>query len=216
MAGEGAHENDPTVGRILTALERIAPAHVLVGVRRITTIDIGDLHADEAFTIRNAVPKRRREFASGRRLLHDLLGTNAAILPGATRAPIWPPGVRGTLAHDDVYAIAAITRHDSIAALGIDIEPATELAADVAELIRRPEELAIDAHLAFTLKEAAYKAWSALGGRILDHQDVVVEVDGERFQAEVVPDGTILDGAVTKSVGRWLAVAVARRGDRGR
>ena len=52
----------------------------------------------------------------------------------------------------------------AIVALGIDIEPATPLSAGVARLILRPEERHLDPHLAFVLKEAAYKAWSELGG----------------------------------------------------
>ena len=51
----------------------------------------------------------------------------------------------------------------------------------MAALILRPEEQSLDAHLVFSLKEAAYKAWSAMGGRFLDHQEVVVSVRGSRF-----------------------------------
>jgi 4'-phosphopantetheinyl transferase EntD len=198
--------DDRSIGEIVVALRRIAPASTVVGARRIDVGDITRLHVDEAESIANAVLKRQREFATGRRLLRELIGTDLAILPGPTRAPCLPAGVCGTLAHDDVVAVAAISRHPSIVALGIDVEPATSLAPEVAALILRPEEAMLDPHLAFTLKEAAYKAWSGIGGRILDHQDVSLQVDGARFRAVVVPDEVVFDGSLAHASGRWLAI----------
>ena len=55
-----------------------------------------------------------------------------------------------------------------IAALGIDVEPTGPLSAEMAAVILRPDEAGLDAHLAFTLKEAVYKAWSAVGGELID------------------------------------------------
>ncbi|MBK8333258.1 MAG: hypothetical protein IPL07_12960 [Acidimicrobiaceae bacterium] len=58
----------------------------------------------------------------------------------------------------------------SVKSLGIDVEPTDPLAAEIGGVILRDDERAMDAHLAFALKEAAYKAWSTGGGRMLDHQ----------------------------------------------
>ncbi len=193
---------------VSAALRAIAPDGVVVGARSIDVVDLDALHAAEASVVASAVPKRRREFATGRALLRLLLGADVTILPGPTRAPVLPPGVCGTLAHDDRLAVAAVTRRPSIAALGVDIEPATPLADDIAEVVLRPEERLLDAHLAFTLKEAAYKAWSGLGGRILDHHEVSLTVRDGRFDARVVDDGLTLTGAWTVAGGRYVALVV--------
>ena len=97
------------------------------------------------------------------------------------------------MAHDEVFAIAAVSDDPTVLAIGIDLEPATPLESDLAGLILRPDEDLLDAHLAFTLKEAAYKAWSTLGGRLLDHADVRLKVAPDTFRAEVVPDGVTSD-----------------------
>ena len=76
----------------------------------------------------------------------------------------------------------------TVRAIGIDVESTVLLSDDMAALILRPEERSLDAHLVFSLKEAAYKAWSAMGGRFLDHHDVLVAVHGTRFDALVVAD----------------------------
>jgi 4'-phosphopantetheinyl transferase EntD len=95
-----------------------------------------------------------------------------------------------------------------VAALGIDIEPTTPLSADLAAAILRPEEQALDAHLAFVLKEAAYKAWSALGGSLLDHHDVLVRLDGPRFRACVLEGRTVFDGRFHVTGDRAVALVV--------
>jgi 4'-phosphopantetheinyl transferase EntD len=157
--------------------------------------------------------KRQHEFASGRALLHELLGSDDPVLVGPSRAPRWPAGVHGSLAHDDQLAVAAVSREPCVRALGIDIEPATPLSRDLATAICRAEEHALDAHLVFTLKEAAYKAWSALGGRVLDHHDVVVAVDGTSFVACVESDLVRLRGEFRLPGGRVVALVVVTAED---
>ena len=129
---------------------------------------------------------------------------------GPTRAPALPPGVVGSLAHDRLVAVAAICHDVEVTALGIDVEPTEPLSMDVARLIVRDDEAAIDAHLAFTLKEAAYKAWSNSGGRMLGHHDVRLEIDADRFWATVLPDRRRIEGTFTTACGRHLALVVLR------
>ena len=120
------------------------------------------------------------------------------------------------MAHDEELAIAAVSDDPTVLAIGIDLEPATPLEADLAGLILRPDDDLLDAHLAFTLKEAAYKAWSTLGGRVLDHADVRLKVAPDIFRAEVVPDGVTLTGRWGAAAGRWIALVVVRRHLEGR
>jgi 4'-phosphopantetheinyl transferase EntD len=188
----------------------MAPADVDVGARRIDAADLKTLWPAEAAAVRAAVAKRRQEFASGRALLRQLLRLDAVILVGRDRAPVLPTGIVASLAHDATYVVAAVSAHPDVRALGIDIEPAVPLADDIAALVLRHDEDDLDAHLAFTLKEAAYKAWSASGGRLLDHQEVRLTVDVEEFSAEVIDDQTTFAGTYRQVADRWVALVVAR------
>jgi 4'-phosphopantetheinyl transferase EntD len=190
-------------------LRSLAADGVITGARPIREADVGLLLAPEAAAIERAVPKRRREFASGRVLLRSLIGTTAPITVGPDRAPVFPRGVSGSLAHDDRDAIAAITHLDGVT-LGVDIEPSTPLTATESELVLRPDEKNVDAHLAFTLKEAAYKAWSSGHGRMLDHHDIRVFLGCGTFTATIVDDGVEIDGRYARTGDRWVALAVTR------
>ena len=181
---------------------------MLTGSRRIAESDVAGLHAQERALIGQAVPKRQHEFATGRALLRQLLGASTTVIADDRRAPQWPAGFCGSLAHDDRCAVAAVARLDPIRAIGIDVEPTVPLTDDMAALILRPEEHGLDAHLVFSLKEAAYKAWSAMGGRFLDHQEVVVSVRGSRFGALVVDDDVVLEGRFAVVGDRTVALVV--------
>lgn len=193
------------------ALADMAGDTISVGVRRISPGDIPLLDAAELAVVERAVEGRRAEFASGRVLLRQLLRTPHPILPGPTRAPCFPDGVVGSLAHDRDLAVAAVSRAPDVCAIGIDIEPDEPLASDVARSILRDEEHGIDPHLAFTAKEAVYKAWSVLGGSILDHHDVAVSLRGTFFDA-VVRSGWAVTGRCATVVGRHVALVVVRLG----
>jgi enterobactin synthetase component D len=181
---------------------------VRTGSRCIDAADIALIAPAERAAIERAVAKRRREFASGRVLLRELIGRPDAIAVDDRRAPAFPAGFCGSLAHDDCYAVAAVTDDPTIRAIGIDVEPTAALGPGLAALILRRDEGALDAHLAFSLKEAAYKAWSAMGGRLLDHLDVRVTVHDDRFDAVVVDDGVRFDGRFAIVHDRTLALVV--------
>ena len=95
------------------------------------------------------------------------------------------------------------------AALGVDIEPASELERELGPIILRDDEPGIDAHLAFTLKEAVYKAWSSRGGRLLDHHDVRLTLGAAgAFEGLEVASGTVLRGSYVRVADHWLALVV--------
>jgi len=207
------------------ALRALARDRVTVGARAIDEHDVDALFPEELAHVARAVPKRRNEFATGRVLLRSLLGRDVAIGVAADRSPLLPPGVVGSLAHDSTYAVGAIATDPSIRAVGIDIEPDGPLGDDIARAVLLPEERHLDAHLVFTLKEAAYKAWSALGGEILDHHDVRVSLGTanrssssgpahvpSEFHAEVLRTGLFLGGSVVGAAGRHLALVVVPLG----
>ena len=194
-------------------LRALAPADVLVGLRAVTAADLAALHEVEAAHVRRAVPDRQHEFATGRALLRALLGQDVPIPVADDRSPILPDGVRGSLAHDREYVVAAVTTAPTVLAVGIDLEPATPLEPEVATLVLRADEAGLDGHLAFTLKEATYKAWSNLGGRLLEHEDIRLSVAEGEFRAEVVMHRATYAGSFAAAAGRWIALVVVRTED---
>lgn len=154
-----------------------------------------DLTADEALYIARAVPHRRLEFAIGRkcaRMAMEALGhAPSPLLAGPDRMPIWPDDIVGSITHTRVWVAAAVARRkDGFAAVGIDLEPANELAADLWESICMPEEQAklaaiggmtpgLAAHLLFCMKEAAFKCQFPLSKAMLEFADLAIDVDVE-------------------------------------
>jgi 4'-phosphopantetheinyl transferase EntD len=200
--------DDPT-DAILTALRALAPPHVAVGVRTIGDWPMFDVEREH---VKAAAPRRRLEFASGRALLRDLIGVDVPIPVGSDRAPVLPPGVCGSLAHDERFVVAAIGSRKEFRSIGVDVEPVDPLDHETAKAILRTDEAGLDAHLVFTLKEAAYKAWSGLGGRMLEHHDVRISTMESLFRAEVVTARVTLDGGFATAGGRWLALIAVQRG----
>lgn len=149
----------------------------------------------------NAVPRRRAEFIAGRACArHALvqLGERALAIPsGPDREPIWPEGIVGSISHCDSLAIAVVARRDDgFLALGVDIEAASPLEADLFESICTPAERhylasASDAGLLakviFSIKESVYKAQYPLTRTMLEFGDVDVTLDlaTGRFNAVV-------------------------------
>jgi 4'-phosphopantetheinyl transferase EntD len=69
----------------------------------------------------------------------------------------------------------------------------------------------LDPIVVFACKEAAYKAWAALGGEIVDHHDVVVALGDERGFVAAFRHGDRFSGYWSECEGRVLSlVAVVR------
>jgi 4'-phosphopantetheinyl transferase EntD len=195
---------------LTAALVAMAGPDVRTAARRIEPADLGRLHDSERLAVASAVDRRQWEFASGRVLLRELLGVPDPIPVGPTRAPVLPIGACGSLAHDRQVVVAAVSRAPAVLAIGIDVEPAEPLDSGMARVILRADERGIDAHLAFAAKEAAYKAWSALGGRMLEHHDVRLVATASGFTATVVADDERFDVRVAAVDGRHLALVTVR------
>ena len=177
------------IDRVLSSMaDDLVPGAVSVGSRLIDDADLRALAADEAAIVANAVLRRRREFASGRVLLHQLIGSDLPIGVTSNRSPQLPLGWRGSLAHDATFAVAALSREIAIRSIGIDIEPMTVLSVETARVILRHDDSPIDTHLAFTLKEAAYKAQYAITRQIFDFHTLRIIFRGQQFTAEFCLD----------------------------
>lgn len=121
-----------------------------------------------------AVPKRRAEFAAGRRCASEALRALdkklavAEIAIGSQREPLFPSGSVGTISHAHGIAAAAVASTSRAVGIGLDIEHWIEDAATIADQVFVPGEwqrllaqtgwpAARVATLAFSAKETLYK-----------------------------------------------------------
>ncbi len=133
----------------------------------------------------NAAPKRRAEFAAGRRcaaeairLLRGDPGEPIGVNPD--RSPRWPEGLVGSITHTPAFAAAAVASSKSLRGLGIDSESLSR--ASAAPAIRRLAagdaereilaalgwEEASGLLLLFSAKESFYKCLSPLVKKFFD------------------------------------------------
>ncbi|MBZ5734694.1 4'-phosphopantetheinyl transferase superfamily protein [Nocardioides sp. TRM66260-LWL] len=179
------------------------------------------LPAEEAWLAR-AVPRRRREAATARRLAREALAALGvedapahALLPGPLGAPSWPPGVVGSLAHTDRLVVAAVARsRPGLRGVGVDVEPDEPLPPDVVPVVLSEAEQRLVAdllgpdRLLFCAKEAAYKAWAPdRATRHLDPLEVAVTAADDAGFVAVLPDGATVTGRWTIDAGLLLAAA---------
>jgi 4'-phosphopantetheinyl transferase EntD len=176
-------DHDAALG---AALAGIAMPGILIGHRLIAPDDAAALYAEEAASIPTQVPVARRASGAvrivGRQLLAQM-GIGPCPLPkGPSGAPVWPAGVVGSFAHADRVAVAALAKRTAIEALGIDIEPAGPLPAELLDVVATARErlmLGRDAaagRLLFAAKEAVYKAVNPRDGRFLEYHDIDVDL----------------------------------------
>lgn len=183
-----------------TAIDALSLPGVMAGYR---AISVGDEHAlmlQEAAAFTTSVVKVRRASGAARIVARQLLarvGLPGCALPkSSSGAPIWPNGIVGSLAHDSHLAVAAIAMRRDFIALGIDVEPAERLPAELLDLVVAPEEraeLADDPYhgrLLFTAKEAVYKAVYPLDQTFLDHHDVRINLTQRRG---IVRNGRVVE-----------------------
>lgn len=153
---------------------------------------ITHLMPEEELLIARAVPKRQREFASGRqyaRVAMDRLGIHGfPLLSGSQREPLWPEEVVGSISHSDSYCVAAVGLAQHYRGIGIDLEPDEPLNADLVDAICCPDEVLsfsdtpdiaplVTARILFCAKESVYKCQFPITHTFLDFSDVSVRLD---------------------------------------
>jgi 4'-phosphopantetheinyl transferase EntD len=183
-----------------SAIDALSLPGILIGHRLISPGDEHALMPEEAQAFTSSVVEVRR--ASGaarivaRQLLAQLGHARCALPRSPSGAPIWPAGIIGSLTHDSRVALAAIGMGRDIRALGIDVEPAESLPAELLDLVATPQErlkIGDDAYggrLLFTAKEAVYKAVFPLDRTFLDHHDVEISLADRRA---VVRNGRMVE-----------------------
>jgi len=194
-----------------------------------------DLLPEERALVANAVPKRRHEFAAGRRCARSLLSQlghpHFALLRNDDRTPRWPAGLVGSISHSDTLCVVALARSSHAAALGVDVEPDAALEAPLWPKICSKRELdgalgsLPDAErgrvvrLLFSAKEATYKAVYPLVHKVFGFRAVEIQVDWEarRFTARLdeaiaapLPMGHAPSGAFSQRGGFVFTAATIR------
>lgn len=149
-------------------------------------------YPEEQACIRNAVPRRRQEFATGRlcarRALTRLGIRYFPLLVGANREPVWPKGIVGSISHTYGYCGVVLARKNQIRSLGLDVERVGKLGSDYWRRICTRQELSRigslshdraqkNATLIFSAKECLYKCQHAISKRWLDFHDVLITVN---------------------------------------
>lgn len=184
------HTHAAAAVRPWTALQQRLSAALGPGIGVACTGVDGDpehLWPIEQFAIRNAIPRRQREFAAGRAAAREAMrrvGLPPAAIPSAPdRSPVWPDGVVGSIAHTAGVCVAVAGRRAKLRALGIDIEEDRPLDPSLWAHICNPQELAVLTTLnpseqgrwctrIFCAKEAYYKWQYPQTGQMLEFGEV--------------------------------------------
>jgi 4'-phosphopantetheinyl transferase EntD len=175
------------------------------------------LFPEELAVVAHAVAKRRAEFGVGRlcakRALAALGIVPAPLLPNRHRAPAWPAGIVGSIAHTTGYCAAVVTRTAEADGIGLDVErdvPLEEtleqricIAAERRWLDGQPAaERGRLGMLIFSAKEAFYKCQHPITEEFLGFQDVELALDLEQGRFEIA--------AITRPGRDWDRVRRAR------
>jgi 4'-phosphopantetheinyl transferase EntD len=212
--------SDLPTGAIEAAVRSLFPAEVAVAAERIGVSTEADLWPEERVAIAGAVPARLSEFCAGRfaaRRALAALGLRPTALPMRTdRAPLWPTGIAGSIAHAHGFAIA-VARHGP--ALGVDIEADAPLDADLwpvicdsAELGRLPTiERGRHVRCIFSAKESVFKAQDPGQRAMFGFDTVSVTLANDAFDAQFCRDagafraGQVVPGRLARIQGLVLA-----------
>ena len=171
---------------------------------------------------------RLLEFRGGRHCARSALGrlglTGTPVLRASDRAPVWPEGFVGSIAHtrsrERGFCGAAVARAAEVRSVGLDVERDEPLARNLwqrvltageqARIEEKPEsEQGFWGKLVFSAKECAYKCQYPLSRQFLEFADVEVTISEERSElfAALLRDagpfrgGTVFAGRFTRQGG---------------
>lgn len=152
---------------------------------------------------------------AARELLRAARYPPAAIARRENGAPVFPPGLCGSLAHSAQACAAALSA--SARAVGVDLEPDVPLPADARDYALIPAERSGDALARFCAKECVHKALNPLSGAWLEFDEVEIALCAENgaqsfsvnplsAAARAALTGCTLQGRVWRIQGHCLAL----------
>ncbi|WP_156894913.1 4'-phosphopantetheinyl transferase family protein [Janthinobacterium sp. 1_2014MBL_MicDiv] len=139
-----------------------------------------------------SVPRRQAEFFHGRLCARAALlqhGLSCGDVPiGRSREPLWPPGIIGSITHNQVLAAATVLPLGPYRGAGIDIESVMtaeswrgmiDIVLSDAEIVRmramaHAAPFSVLMALVFSAKESFYKAMFSTVKRFLDFNTIVL------------------------------------------
>ena len=181
-----------------------------------------DLLPLEMEYVRNAVPKRVREYATARLISRELLSYhdiyNFPLLNDQDRVPVWPENILGSIAHCKEFCIVAIANfkaQDQLLGIGVDVEPEKTIEQDLWSIILRDDELdqieqpgvkdkGVLVRHYFCAKEAVYKSIFPKIRKIIEFRDLEIKFfsDTNHFEAKFYDHEIQQYLRVNKSLGK--------------
>lgn len=148
------------------------------------------LHPQEEIHVARAAQKRRRDFAAGRACARAALAPlgwgDAVIGMDKDGAPLWPPGIAGSITHTSGYAAAVVSQ--TFTGIGVDAERVggvtqalwRRLFSEAEQAVLAADD-GVAATVMFSAKESAFKAWRL--SRALGFRDIAIALDEGGFTA---------------------------------
>lgn len=139
---------------------------------------------------------RKQEFIAGRFCAVQAaknIGYELNHLPSAaTREPMWPEGLKGSITHSKQLAIGCVSLSDDLESIGIDAEEKIKsgLGREVEKVIANEDELGLlklkepedGLTILFSAKESLYKALFPIVRSFIDFKEVVLtDLDSENM-----------------------------------
>lgn len=165
--------------------------------------------------------KRRGQFILGRVAAHrafEQLGEKIhPILKNNDDAPVWPPGLLGSIAHCDDIGIAAAAKTGAIHSIGIDFEKVSDRPLKVLSRIANTKEEAFvkktpnpeqNALILFSVKEAVYKALAPLLKRYIGFLEVEISFEDiiqNESALRISPQGNLVEDLLGFAFGSKVA-----------
>ena len=151
---------------------------------------------------------------------HMGLSPEVSIAVGEGGQRLWPKGFVGSVTHKGTAVLGVVVSDVIFESVGIDLELIERAEFANLEKLVAPEGLpsgrepAVGALLAFSAKEAVYKAWYPLGKRPLGFGDIRLKwtsFDSDRLWADAQCPGSRSLGVGCMIVGDWIVSAAGSR-----
>ena len=159
--------------------------------------------------------KRLRDFTCGRHSAHlaqTLLGLPERPVLQQGREPLWCPELCGSISHSQLWALAGVST--LWRSIGVDVELVSRVIPRLLPSLFRPEEIeslfrlpAEAGAVAFSAKEAGYKAIYPLVGQFIGFQQASIDLDWEKQEFKIRYHGAHPgNNALESGSGYWRMV----------